>query len=60
MMAFAARIACFVLGHPDSLVCWGPWASDREVGRYRMLTERCSRCDAVLALASVLEKPWAR
>lgn len=42
-------LLCRLLGHPDSLIQWGAWKSDEECGRYRLLTERCARCDAVIA-----------
>lgn len=57
--AGVSKILCWLLGHPDSTVLWGPWQDDPDVGRHRVFTEQCVRCGAVLALLSMLEdQPW--
>lgn len=55
------RARCLIGGHPDSLVQWGAWKSDEECGRYRVLTKRCARCNAVIATRLLMETDlWPR
>lgn len=52
------RILCVLFGHPDSAIHWGAWQYARQVGRFRVVTEECTRCRGVLALSSILESEW--
>jgi hypothetical protein len=48
------RLWCALFGHADTVQVWGPWIDNFGVGRYRVATEECKRCRAVLALRSVV------
>lgn len=53
------RLWCAIVGHADTVVRWGPWVDDPDMGRHRVVSEECVRCHAVVALASVVEgQPW--
>jgi hypothetical protein len=49
------HVRCALFGHPDTVIVWGPWIDNFELGRHRVVTKRCRRCDGVLALRSVVE-----
>ena len=49
-MTLFRRLQCWLLGHPDNReVHWGIWKLDEEHGRYRELTEVCTRCQQEIA-----------
>jgi hypothetical protein len=49
------ELRCALFGHPDTRLCWGKWQDNFGLGRYRVVTERCVRCDGVINQASVVE-----
>jgi hypothetical protein len=48
------RLRCALFGHADTVVVKGPWIDNVGLGQYRVATEECKRCRAVLALRSVV------
>lgn len=38
---------CRLFGHGATVTQYGPWHSDPETGRYRVLSEFCVRCDGI-------------
>lgn len=55
-----ARVQCWLFGHPDSVIAWGPWIDRLRAPRYRVLTEVCIRCRSVVERTTLVEgQPWS-
>ena len=52
------RLICWLLGHADTVIRWGPWVTHPEAGSRRLLTEECTRCRGVLRLAAIVNGQW--
>ena len=58
MRHLICRLTCALRGHDDTVIVWGLWRDDPEMGRHRIVTESCIRCGSIVNLASVPESDW--
>ena len=56
MTRLLARLHCYLTGHAATVWIWDVWRNDPEVGRRRVFTETCTRCDGVLGIRQERER----